>query len=74
MRWHFLGVTQVLGDGDHNGLSQEIGGGVADVGAGHGHLAGLELHLAGGVADVGDLTVGSMKSPAYTGALNSMLL
>ena len=52
------GYAGTLGNGHHNGLIQEIGSGVADVGAGHRHLAGLKLHLAGGVADVCNLTVG----------------
>ena len=52
------GYAGTLGNGHHNGLIQEISSGIADVGAGHRHLAGLKLHLAGGVADVCNLTVG----------------
>ena len=49
--------TGSLGHGHDDGLFQNIGGGVADVGAGGNDLAGLEAHLAGGVADVGDFPV-----------------
>ena len=79
------GHAGALSNGHHNGLLQEISSRIADVGAGDSYLAGLKPHLAGGVADVSDLTIGldevagihrrlAMKSPAYTGALNSMLL
>ena len=43
---------------DHDGLSQDVGSGIVDVGTRNDDLAGLELHLTGRVADVSDLTNG----------------